>query len=284
MACLVSGVYQYEPFVLENFMSASNVTVELLKQLRRVARSKSRQDKSKTFLQWLDHLCRAHGGTYTSLKRRVEELAQLAHANALAEEDRIWMARLAESRVWGAVPSEESQGWPLPPHELGTVPWPHCFATSNLFGVGEYGPKVVVAESLLSLDEHAMTFHGERLRVHPDQTFFMAFILKAGSAPCGELFELSMPDLEATLGCSLSKRGMPIEPASIERTLWRLTNCRLTCPEFQFDGPLLTYADARQAPDLIRFALHPALGNFFSALAVALNRGLQVDGGGASSF
>ena len=46
-------------------------------------------------------------------------------------------------------------------------------------------------------------------------------------------------------------------------TLWRLRNCRLNFGDYNFDGPILAYADAHRAPDHFGFTFNPAFANFY---------------------
>ena len=49
----------------------------------------------------------------------------------------------------------------------------------------------------------------------------------------------------------------------VERVLWRLSNCHLTFADYDFDGPILAYADASKAPYHFGYAFNPAFANFF---------------------
>lgn len=244
-------------------MTQTSPNQDLLEQLRQSARAMSRQDKSKTYLQWLDVLCAEHGFTYTSLKKRVEEIEAQALAESLAAEDRIWDSRLTASRVWGDVPKDSDQSIALPVKDDGNVPWPAGFIESRLFTLAEAGVRSSLSGPVFRMDGHEMLYDGEELRLVSDQTLLMAFILLSRGVKCGDVVVCSLPDLERAFGGALPTLGLPIAEKEIERTLWRLSNCRLTFDEYGFDGAILAYADARHAPERFGFAFAPAFINFF---------------------
>lgn len=244
-------------------MSKTPLNEALLEQLRVSARENARRDKSKTYLQWLDLLCGEHGFTYTSLKKRIEELEAQALAESLAAEDRMWKERLAKSRVWGVPPEIADQTLPLPVEDNTSVPWPHCFIESRLFSLTEFGPHRELSGPVFRMDGREMFFDGEELRVSSDQTLLIGFIMASRGARCGSIVQCSLADFEDTMGCRLTDLGIPMAHAEIERTLWRLSNCRLNFGDYNFDGPILAYADARRAPDHFGFAFNPAFANFY---------------------
>jgi len=97
-----------------------------------------------------------------------------------------------------------------------------------------------------------MRYDGQTLRISPDQTLLMGFITMSRRIRCGEVVACLLSELESRMGGSLLEFGIPVSHVEIERTLWRLVNCRLTFPDVGFDGSILAYADARHAPDLGR--------------------------------
>ena len=244
-------------------MSQTPLNQELLEQLRMSAREKARRDKSRTYLQWLDLLCGEHGFTYTSLKKRIEELEAQALAEALAAEDRMWEERLARSRVWGVPPELADQTLPLPVEDNTHVPWPHSFIESRLFTLTESGPRRTLSGPVFRMDGHEMLFDGEELRISPDQTLLLGFIMASRGIRCGAIVQSSLADFEGVMGCSLPDLGIPMSHAEVERTLWRLSNCRLNFGDYDFDGPILAYADSRRAPNHFGFAFNPAFANFY---------------------
>lgn len=272
MARLVSGVYQQCHGAGAILVSETLFNQELLEQLRSSAweksrQDKSRQDKSRTYLQWLDLLCSKYGFTYPSLKKHIEELEAAVLAKSLAElfavENAMWEKRLANSRVWGIAPALADQTWPLPVEDSTHVPWPTSFIECRLFSLAEAPPCRTLSGPIFRMDDQEMLFDGEELRLCHDQSLLMGFILISRETQCGAIVECSLQDLEGIMGCPMPDLGMPISYMEIERTLWRLSNCRLTFPEYGFDGPILAYADARRAPDHFRFAFNPAFANFY---------------------
>lgn len=250
-------------------MSKSHFTQAFLEQVRAAAREKSRQDKSKSYLQWLDHLCGEHGFTYTSLKRRIEDLEV---AQVAAIEDDLWRTRLADCRVWGHLPAKEDHMPSLPVHDDGNVPWPGGFIESRLFSLASTGLRRMVSGPVYRMDGLPMSYEGEELRLCHDQTLLMAFVLVSRDAPCGALVRGSLQSLERVMGGPLTELGIPVSHVDIERSLWRLTNGLVTFHEYSFDGPLLAYADARRAPDYFEFAFNPDFAYFYYPLLPHMTR------------
>lgn len=244
-------------------MSQTSFDQALLDQLRTSARERARKDKSKTYLQWLDELCSPYGFAYTSLKRRVEEIEAEAAAEAMCVEDRLWDKRLARSRVWGTTPDPTTQSLPLPVDDDVHVPWPTGFFECRLFSLTESGPRETLSGPVFRLDDKDMRYDGEELRISPDQTLLMGFITMSRGVHCGEVVVCSLADFESRMGGSLMEFGIPVSHGEIERTLWRLVNCRLVYPDVGFDGPILAYADTRRAPQSFSFAFNPKFANFY---------------------
>lgn len=74
----------------------SNQTLDqvLINKIRKHAKSKSREDKSKSHQQWLNHFSREYGHSWESLIDRVAtlEIAMSAERHVAAEE--AWISRL----------------------------------------------------------------------------------------------------------------------------------------------------------------------------------------------
>ena len=244
-------------------MTCTSFDQALLAQLRMSARERARKDKSKTYLQWLDELCSSYGFAYTALKRRVEEIEAEAEAESLRVEDRLWHERLAASRVWGAIPDPATQSLPLPIDDDACVPWPAQFIECRLFLLTESGPRKTHTGPVFRLDGRDMNYDGEELRISPDQTLLMGFISMSRGLRCGEVVACSLAELERRMGGSLLEFGLPVSYVEIERTLWRLANCRLAFPDVGFGGQILAYADARHAPQSFSFAFNPKFANFY---------------------
>lgn len=252
-------------------MSHTTLNHQLLESIKRDAKKKTRHDPSLSYNQWLNALSAQYGyATFSSLKRRVEELEQEARDAALAEEDALWARRFEKPMVWGTLSDEGGglgQTFPLPVEDDSVV-WPDCFAGSSLFSCGE-GPRRQLDGALRVLDATEMYFSGEELRVGEDQAIFMVLISSVGRQPCGQLVEFSTADLDQVAGLPLPEWGIPVQYEAIARTLWRLVHCELTVNKFRFKGPLLSYADARRAPQRFAVRFNPDFANFFYA-ALAL--------------
>lgn len=255
-------------------MSQTLFNQELLEQLRSSAREKSRQDKSRSYLQWLDLLCGEYGFVYTSLKTHIEALEAEAAAKSLAEllaaEDAMWNERFVQSRVWGKLVAPLEVTLPIPVEDEFHVPWPSCFVESRLFSLNEKVPRRTLTGPVYRMDGKTMLFEGEELRICHDQTLLMVFLMVSGKRPCGTLIECSLQAFEATLGSSLAEAGMALH--DIERTLWRLSNCRLIFEEYGFDGPLLVYADAGSVSTHFKFAFNPAFAHFYYPILKLFSR------------
>lgn len=255
-------------------MSQTLFNQDLLEQLRSSAWKKSRQDKSRSYLQWLDLLCGEYGFTYTSLKKHIEELEAVAAAKSLAEmlaaEDVMWDERLAKSRVWGKLVAPPEVTLPIPVEDEFHVPWPSCFVESRLFSLSEKVPRRTLTGPVYRMDGKAMLFDGEELRICHDQTLLMVLLMVSGKRLCGTLIECSLQAFETTLGSSLAEAGMALH--DIERTLWRLSNCRLIFEEYGFDGPLLAHADAGSAPTHFKFAFNPTFAHFYYPILKLFSR------------
>jgi len=244
-------------------VSTQALNQALLDQLRLAAKIKARQDRSRSHMQWLDVLSAELGFTFNSLTERIKELEAQALAEAVDAEDERWMQRLEQSRVWGALPPTELHTLALPVEGDENVPWPHSLAACALFSLAESGARPAMSGPVYRLDGEVMAYEGDELRIDPDQTLLMAFIMASRGVRCGERVESSLASLEARMGCRLAELGMPIEVRELERTLWRLSNCRLEYNARRFDGPILAYVDATRAPDHFEYAFNPAFANFY---------------------
>ncbi|WP_447982599.1 hypothetical protein [Achromobacter kerstersii] len=256
-------------------MSQTFLNQDFLEDLRRSAREKSRLDKSRTYLQWLDQLCGEFGFTYTSLKKRIEELEALLLAESLAADDQKWEERLARSRVWGSIPERVDQSLPLPVEDGFHAPWPHAFVESRLFSLTEFGPRRALSGPIFRTDGREMFYGGEELRISSDQILLMGLIMASRDVPCGAIVECSLSNLEQVMGSPLSDQGNPMSPTDVERTLWRLSNCHLRFSDYDFDGPILAYSDASKAPDNFLYVFNPAFANFFYPFLRVLGRVLK---------
>ena len=240
---------------------------QLLENLKREAKKKKREDPSLSHNQWLDVLSAQYGYvTYASLKRHVEEIEQQAREREMAVEERQWVTRFEKSLVWGSVTGDArnalNETLPLPV-VVGSVPWPNCFSGSSLFTCAE-GPRRQFDGPLFSMDDGPeMYFCGEELRVGDDETILMALISAAGNVPCGRLVEFSSDDLDEAIGRPLPECGMPVQYSEIVRTLWRLVHSELKVTRFNFEGAILSYADARQQPQKFAIRFNPKFANFF---------------------
>lgn len=254
-------------------MSKVLLDQQLLKNIKRDAKKKRREDGSLRYRQWLNVLSATHGyATFGSLKRRVEELEQQARDDAMAGESAKWVTRFAEGMVWGNLERGQVgllETLPLPV-DGDSVPWPDCFNGSNLFSRSE-GPRRELDGMLDTFDASETHYRGEELRAADDRTIFMVLMAAVGGQPCGRLVELSTEDLDRAAGLPLPKWGIPVQYDSIAKTLWRLVHCELKIAEFKFKGPLLAYADARQAPDRFAVRFNPDFANLYYPILAALS-------------
>lgn len=206
-------------------------------------------------------------------RRRAQEIIEVKRprthlgASILAEarkaESDLWEERLAKSRIWGELGPDNHVEVTIPlPMQGHRILWPRCFAVSSLFSANE-GPRKQLSGQPFSLDGLKMHYRGEELRVATDQTLLMAMMFVAGKHPCGSLIEIALNQLETALGSPLPKLGMPIAYYEIARTLWRLANCVLTVDAYRFEGPILTFVDAREAPQCIRLRFNPDFARLF---------------------
>jgi hypothetical protein len=244
-----------------------------LETLKKRAKKLAREDKSAnhTKCQWLDKLCAEYGYTYTSLKRHVEALEQAAWD---AEEDALWAPRFSAPFTWGVLTEKSGtpprQNRPLPFMGAGEIPWPRCFALSPLFSIAEC-PRRMLSDELSVLDGTTIFFKGEELRQGQDVDVLMGLFMVSGRSRCGSRVETSLANLEAAWGRSLQNMGLSAERRHLEKSLWRLAHCTLTVQKYDYDGPLLAYADASNLPDRLAFRLHPDLANlFYPSVAAAL--------------
>lgn|GEM_PF-4726168 len=240
-------------------MSSSTDLFEFLKALRAQARLTSRTDASRTYLQWLDHLSKQYGFTYTALKRKIEELA--AQGQLCGFEDEKWRARLCGKRSWGCVPQRWERSWQIPSVPAGRIAWVDAFAESALFTVNA-GPRRELAGTVFRLDEMSMLYYGEELRADSDQPVLMALTGIASGARCGQVVEASDDQLSRIYGRGLNE--MFSEGAlTVQQALWRLSNSRLVFDKFGFDGPLLSFIAIRPCQTKYRIAFNPAFANFY---------------------
>lgn len=247
-------------------MSEESLTCfQLLNGLRTAAKRMARADKTKSYNQHLNELCKQHGyNTFSSFKRAIDDRRRRAEVEA---DDALWATRLAESLVWGTLdpigPELYTETLPLPCVGAGAVPWPNLWCGSGLFSAAE-GARRRCDGPVFSLENKPMWFKGEELRKGPDMFLMMHLFTLAKNIPCGQLIEFSLAKLEAAADGRLFSLGKPITVQEIERSLWRLSHGLLTVKAHNFlESPLLVYADCRRAPDQYRIRLHPKLLNFF---------------------
>lgn len=253
-------------------MSQILLDQQLLENIKRKAKMKRRADPSLSHSQWLDVLSAEHGfATFSSLRRRVEELEQEALDHAMAVENATWVKRFSAPMVWTCAPRgdvQREETWPLPV-SAGSVPWPNCFSGSNLFTCGE-GPRRDIDAALYTMEAPAMHFRGEELRIADDHTVLMALISAIGQYPCGSLVEFTAEDLDRAAGMPLPEWGIPVQHDAIARSLWRFVHCELTINELHFEGPLLVYADARRSPGYFAVRFNPRFANLYYPILAVL--------------
>lgn len=236
---------------------------KLLSEIRSKAKEKSKIDKSLGYVAWLNFYSKPYGvTTYKALK---EYLAAQERKQFEKEEEIIWNERLAQPKPWDRSHTVRS-GYPsvtmpIPSNNGINVPWPPLLNSSHLFTLGE-GFRRNCDEDIYSDDDILIHYLGEELFISPDQTVLMALILLSKDVPCGMAFEFSLRDFEESLGGKLEELGIPFHK-EIERTLWRLTYCRLTIESFNFRGPFLIYADTRKAPAYYQVKINPQFIHFY---------------------
>lgn len=243
-------------------MTQAPITRELLEQIRQSAWEKSRQDKSRSHHQWLDHLCGPYGYTYTALREHVAKLEEAALAQAMAAEDRIWNERFASSLSWGTRPHAGDQTLLFPEADANHVPWPNCFVPSRLFSLRESGPREMRSGPVFHMEGVEIIYEGEELAIMTDQTLLMALIVASRGVRCGAVVECALHEPQGG-GRHLPDLVDSVAGFEIARTLWRLVHCRLVLNDYGFDGPILSYADASRAPDHMAFAFNPDFANFY---------------------
>lgn len=261
--------------VQENSMSQQIIlNQQLLKNIKREAKKKKRENGSLNYNQWLNILSSQYGhATFESLMRRVKEIEQEELDQSMALEKEKWVKRFEESLVWGNIDGDGGSAlnvtFPLPV-SAGSIPWPNCFCGSSLFTCAD-GPRRQFDGSVKSLDGPEMYFRGEELRVGEDNTVLMALISVAGKLPCGTMVEFSRGDLDEAIGLPLPDWGIPVQYDAIARVLWRLTNSELTVSKFKFNGSILFHADARQQPERFKIRFNPKFANFFYPILALLD-------------
>lgn len=243
------GIHQLSRCAGENLVSHPEVTQELLDLFRRLAREKSRKGNSKTYAQWLDHFCHAYGFTFASAKQYLE--------------DKIWDEKFQEVRVWGSPPSKKKYKHAFPETDRSEVAWPKCLNGCALFSVSESSFRVSQSGPVFSVDQAEISYEGEELRVEQDQTLLMGLITLSRSRPCGSTFEFTLGTLEEEVGYPIPAFRVKKSDKEIERSLWRLANCRLTMPAFGFDGPFLSYVDVSQSPQHYKCAFNPSFSYLY---------------------
>jgi hypothetical protein len=247
-----------------------NISMQLLDELRANAKKLSKEDKTKSYVEWLNYLSRPYGvSTFQKLKQKAEELERIANKSVIEEEEKIiWQLRLSEPAPWGTLkpigPEKYLETIGLPNHDEKHVPWPHCFG--GLFNCAISSRKQI-DKKIFSFDDFDIHYIGEELRVATDQFVLMALIMLSGKIPCGRLFKFSLQDIEAACGLQLDEIGMPMHFREIERTLWRLTHCEFRY-ESAFSGSILVFADTQQAPEKYRVRFNPALPNLFTKVPI----------------
>ncbi|WP_146097278.1 hypothetical protein [Rhodoferax sp. TS-BS-61-7] len=225
-------------------MTHPEVTQEVLDLFRRLARETSRKDNSKSYTQWLDHFCHAYGFTFASAKQYLE--------------DKVWDEKFQGVRVWGSPPSQKNYKQAFPETDRTEVAWPNCLNGSALFSVSESSFRASRSGPVFNLDQAEISYEGEELRVEQDQTLLMGLITISRDKPCGITFEFTLKMLEQEIGYPIPPSRVKKTDKEIERSLWRLANCRLTMPAFGFDGPFLSYVDVSESPQHYKCAFNPS--------------------------
>ena len=184
------------------------ISKQLLDELRANAKKLSREDKTRSYVEWLNFLSRPFGAsTYQNLKQQLEDLELNAQKLILEEEEsKIWQLRLDGPAPWGTLapigPEKYEETFSFPAHEKSFVPWPNCFSTSSLFSAAN-GPRRQLDNKIFSLDRIGMHYAGEELRVDADENVLMTIIVLSG-----DLFERIRFALETINGnCGNGKGG-----------------------------------------------------------------------------
>ena len=258
-------------------MKNGQTSNDFLGRIKARAKLLAKSDKSRSHVEWLNSIAQEFGArTFELLKDRLEKQDREAEIHA---EKLIWEKRFSDGPLcWGTLgpvgANAVTQSLGIPFLDQREVPWPHCFIDTRLFTVGE-GPRRQVVGKLNSLDEATDAFfEGEELRIGSDQTVFMAIMSYSNRTACGQLLTFSVQDLEKAIGCKFNEMGIPVGDQEIGRSLWRLHHCNLRIDDFDFDGPLLVYADVRKAPSEYRVRINPDFYNFYSPL-LALEKKLN---------
>jgi len=246
-------------------MSNQTLNQDLLDDIRTLAKSKTLEDKSKCYQQWLTHFSRQYGHTWESLISRVAELEKAALAERLAADEARWVTRLSE-RVWGEIPHPDEQTLPLPIQGSdSTVAWPNCFIGSNIFSPTDVAPHELISGPVFSGDDDTIEFYGEQLWNGVDQIAFMTLIVMSRELPTGAILDFTWSDLERVTGKPLCALGTLVDQESFQKALWRLTHGILVFERYGFKGPLLKFADVSKSPKRFRIAFNPDFAKFYYA-------------------
>ena len=135
-------------------------------------------------------------------------------------------------------------------------------ALLGLFLCGE-GRREQYSGWIPSFGEPTTHYQGEELRISSDDAIFSGLVMGSREKFIGEVISLSLENFEAGMGCRLEDLGMPVSPAEIARTLWRLTHSVVSVPSVGFDGPLLKYADTSHAPGIFHYRFNPEIARLY---------------------
>jgi len=226
--------------------------------LRRDAKRLSREDKSRTYQQHLECLAKTYGFSYEGL---LTHLSELKRAAIDAAEATRWSDRFRNGMVWGTPPqNEEEYSMMLPVAQRDR--YPLAYALVGLFGCGE-GPREQCSHWISSVEEPITHYQGEELRISVDDMIFAGLVMCSRGKRFGEVISLTLTEFETELGCRLEDCGIPVSPAEIPKTLWRLAHSVVTVPTLGFEGPLLQYVDATHAPERISYRFHPDIARLY---------------------
>jgi hypothetical protein len=244
-------------------MSNQTLNQELIENLRNLARSKSLEDKSKSYQQWLNHFSRDHGHSWESLIDQVAALEKTLHLEKLVAAEDLWVTRFS-ALVWGEIPHPDDHMLPVPLEEgVGIVPWPNGFIGNNIFCPLSDEPHALVSGPVFSIDEDVIEFHGEQLWTVPDSIVFASLIVMSRGLPTGAILDFTSTELEQVAALTPSAVDSQDEQNSFQKSLWRLTHGVLVFERYGFKGPLLIFADVSKAPDQFRVAFNPDFAKFY---------------------
>jgi hypothetical protein len=185
-----------------------------------------------------------YGFTFASAKQYLEE--------------KVWDEKFQGRRVWGSPPSKKNYKRAFTETDRSEVAWSNCLNGCALFSVSESSFRASRSGPVFNVDQAEISYEGEELRVEQDQILLMGLITLSRGKPCGITLEFTLKMLEQEIGHPIPAFRVKKNDKEIERSLWRLANCRLIMPAFGFDGPFLSYADVSQSPQHYRCAFNPS--------------------------